>query len=372
MFIYLITFACALFIINFASKNKNNPPIYYGSITIVILLLSYIAGMRDIGVGTDTITYTESYFRNGSAYTGIPEIILEQDLPFDKAYLILNYIGAQITNQTWIALLLTEFIITIFLFWGSTLFFKENKGLTIFIFLYLFIFYNQSLNFMRQMCAVSICYVSIYYSIKRKWIPFSILIFIAYHFHSSAIMGLIVPVIYYICLIKNKRIRNFYLFLSILIGLLFYTSFYYILNIIGGMNSMTEIYADRYGAQSSYSSIGNFPKTKLIIFIFIYILLFISYKKNIIKSVINLYGIVIHSFYILMFLLSNYIVYLYRISFYLYIIDLTLISIILASKQITKPLKYSFYIIIIFSWYYEYILNNSCETYPYSSQILGI
>ena len=73
-----------------------------------------------------------------------------------------------------------------------------------------------------------------------------------------------------------------------------------------------------------------------------------------------------------MFLLSNYIVYLYRISFYLYIIDLTLISIILASKQITKPLKYSFYIIIIFSWYYEYILNNSCETYPYSSQILGI
>lgn len=120
---------------------------------------------------------------------------------------------------------------------------------------------------MRQMCAVSICYVSIYYSIKRKWIPFSILIFIAYHFHSSAIMGLIVPVIYYICLIKNKRIRNFYLFLSILIGLLFYTSFYYILNIIGGMNSMTEIYADRYGAQSSYSSIGNFPKTQLIIFI---------------------------------------------------------------------------------------------------------
>lgn len=372
MIIYILTFVIAIIFSYIAECNQNNKKIYYVCIGVIVLLLSVVAGVRDIGVGTDTLTYSESYFILGSSCKSLKDVLCYDGNSIDKAYLLLNYLGSLFSNNVWIALFLTEFVISAVIFMGASLYFKRTKGLTLFTFFYLFIFYNQSLNYMRQMCAVSFVFVAFYFFIKKKWIIAVLLSVISYYFHSSGILGLFIPIFYYICQLENKKLRNLYLCIAFIFSIVLYSNFYYYLGLIGNSSLISDVYVDRYGNSSTYIGMVKFPKTDLLIMSFIYIFYYISLKQNLVNKNICLFGFVIHTFYIIIYMFSTFVVFLYRMSLYFYIIDIILLVMILTSVKGYRIIRCLFYFIVILSWYYLYIIKNSCETYPYTSRILGL
>lgn len=372
MTIYIFTFAIVILLSTIAERSKTKKKTYWTSIGIIVLLLSLVAGLRDIGIGTDTTTYTEAYFFKAIGCKKTQDVILCDDPSIDKAYLLLNYIGSLFTHTTWIALFFTEIVISLGVYIGASLFFKDKKGLTLFTFLYLLIFYNQSLNYMRQMCAVSFVYIAAYCFFHRKWLIAALLMVIAYHFHSSAILGLLIPILYYICQIENNKKRNIFLAVALVGALFLYGNFYYYLGLFGNSGLINEAYADRYGTMSSYKGMVKFPKTDLLIMSFIYVFYYLAFRKKIVKNNFCTFAISVHSLYIIIYILANYIVFLYRMSFYFYIVDITCLVVVLTQLKNIRIFRYMFYALVIFSWYYSYVIKESCETYPYTSKILGI
>ncbi len=96
---------------------------------------------------------------------------------------------------------------------------RENYSISMVLYV-LLTFYFKSYNILRQMIAVSFILCVIINYEKKKWLLCIIYFFIAYNFHSSAI--LYVP-LFFICLlnIKNKYIP----FLFLIFGILFILKF---------------------------------------------------------------------------------------------------------------------------------------------------
>ena len=179
---------------------------------MITFLTSIIAGCRDLGVGTDTNIYTESYF-NVAKHSNLYKILFGSlDISeSSRGYLLINYIGVFFADNYWIALFLTSFLIWSTILWGI---WKLNKSyahyhcqIWIFITLFLLYFHNRSYNYMRQFCALSFVFCSYSYYLDRKWLKSILLFIVAFSFHTSAIVTILIPIFYYITyyLTGNRR-----------------------------------------------------------------------------------------------------------------------------------------------------------------------
>ena len=145
MFVYIILFV--LVIASALLSDKSSRPII--GLGLIIFLLSLVIGLRDYGVGTDTLVYPEEYFKQAGLY-GLFEI-LETDLDIDIGYLFLAYIAVFVSDDSQTMLFITElFIITMTVIGVWRLKQLLNFHLSIYFLLYCLVFLNPSMNYMRQ------------------------------------------------------------------------------------------------------------------------------------------------------------------------------------------------------------------------------
>lgn len=369
---YLILFSIVLLSAKLQDKIKNKD-LFIKVALFSIFFISLFSGFRNIGIGTDTAVYVEPYFKMAKSCESLISNIKLNGENLDKGFLILNYIASFFSNKIWISLFYIEFCIISLLYLGIYKSLQYNKySIVIFMTLYLFIFYTQSLNYMRQFCAMSFLFSGFFSYIRNKKIKYFIYQCIAYSFHSSSILFIFVPLIWEISNLNNKKTKKIILaviLVSLAIGVL---AFYFLLDYVTSLNLINDIYNDRYGTDSNYSGIDKIPKTELLIIIFSYLLIYISIKKKILSQNLNYFAFTIHTCYFITYLTIYYVAYISRMSYYFLSIDMWILALILSNKQLPKIIKYSFFILVIASWYYTYMVLNSCETYPYQSDILGI
>ena len=413
MFIYIGLFILVIIISYFGLRKEKL--LYIVAVLMITFLTSIIAGCRDLGVGTDTNIYTESYF-NVAKHSNLYKILFGSlDISeSSRGYLLINYIGVFFADNYWIALFLTSFLIWSTILWGI---WKLNKSyahyhcqIWIFITLFLLYFHNRSYNYMRQFCALSFVFCSYSYYLDRKWLKSILLFIVAFSFHTSAIVTILIPIFYYITyyLTGNRRfykniivafksqastivpilipLHNFtsgsrrlhknviVLLVTItFVYVVFLMNFESIIMYLGSSQGLIlEVYAERYSSDNEAFWSAGLGKQTYILFLAELFVIYYGYIKKIINQQMFIYILLLHFTFLGTYALTLISVYLNRLSYYFYIIDLWYISLILSAKKANRLLLYAYLLTHAIIWYYYFIYGNANETYPYTSRILNI
>lgn len=223
---------------------------------------------------------------------------------------------------------------------------------------------------MRQLCGVSFTFGSYYYFTNKKYIICILMLLIGYAFHTSAIGGILPIAIHFISNLKTLKVRKKLLIIYLLLLLIICFSFNFLLTFFSTHGLILDFYADRYGVGNEYG--GSISTAQSLNVIFVFILILVSWRKKICSSAQIIEMFLIHVTYTALFLCSLYAYFLFRLSFFLGYQDLLFVIVALCSKKQNASFKYIYVALVIFIWVHLYVIQDNCETYPYTSKILSI
>lgn len=372
---YIIVFILNL-LLSYIAEKFYDSKYKFQSVLFLILLVgvnTIFSGFRDFGIGIDTTVYIDSYF------TIAHSINLKEFFAFegDRGFLLLAYFANLISTDSQALLIVTALFIQGFYFlalWQL----KKVTHISIFLSTAFFciIFYAHTLNLMRQFCAMSLLTFAFSLYIQGKYKIYTFLQIVAFFFHSSSIIFLIVPIMWTISKMENVKVRNCLSFIAILGMTLFVTSFFYALSLLGNLGIVSEVYADRYGTtgdllQSTAASTGT-GLGKL--FTFCYPIAFLVYAKlkQAVEFKLWFFMFVLCVLYSLLQLLAYQVAYMDRLSFYFSYIFYIMQVLIFSSKRMPFAVKIIMILLYINNWYTVNAVVNGGEIYPYKSKILNV
>lgn len=363
---YILVFIICILLNSISSRKRIIP------LLLSCLILSILAGVRDKNIGADTDGYPHWYISESQSIHDFMDLItVETDL--DKGYLFLYWIGSWIGNQYWIGLFLTELVISVFTFLGFLRLNKHFKGgLVIFTTVFLLLIFNYTLNAMRQECAISICFFAFSYLWEKRWVSYLCWTFVAYTFHSSAIITLALPFLLMVSSVSNDRKRKVLTLSLLLIMGIIAMTFWTLLSMIGNLGLFNAAYATRYGEEGSFEGAERIAYAPLLLCVLFYIVMYFSYRKEIFNKKFLTFQLLITTGYLACLSLQVLSMYLYRVGLYFYILSIYFFSIELSSKKTNSVLKICCISYLVVYWVFLYVIKNSSETYPYTSKILGI
>ena len=371
MIIYLIIFIISLLFTYIAQemfkRQKKIGGIFFS--IFAILFPAGLAGLRATTIGTDVNIYGENYFNLACIAESFAQY--QELCSTDFLYAVLNYVVSRFTNNINWFFFIMQLVILIPIY-VSAYQHRKEKSMVFFMFVTFFLFFNRSLNELRQCIAVAFIVLGIKYAEDRKLLKFTIIITIATLFHISALMAIPIYVIFGTKNFKHKRLFEVFLILG--------TSL-----IIINLVTVLQLGINMGILPAKYSYyLGNYLRTTsdinildLIMRIFFTILGYIvyktSYKKN--KKVES---------YLLMMLMDfilaqsgMFVMYIDRMALY-YGIPAYIQYIPLYEKGFKQDrfnkvtIKLICGGILIVYWYLKFVYLGYGETVPYESYILGI
>lgn len=373
-FLFFINIFCAIGLEKTIRDNRVMSFIY---MTIIILSNTIIIGLRDFGVGIDTTIYVDQYFNYAKNLNSL-KMFIDNWYDFDRGYVVLAYLSSIFSNNSQSLLVFTEFFITLFIMLGLYEFKKKYPQISIpwFFVLFWILYQYHTENLMRQYCAIALLFYGYSHFIQGRYKLFLILQLLAFTFHSSSILFLMVPGFHYFSTIKSRKIRTLYtvcVFVGILV-LLF--AYYYIMNSLQNYGLLKDIYIDRYGIGSEYEIEGDaqFGFRYMCKYVIPLVMIYYSKQKKIVSNEV---------FYILFTLfISNMLleqmrfvmVFFFRLAHYIGFVMIVYFSIIIRKHDmISLIMLVSYLILISISSYTNYFTTNENGwSYYYSSRILGI
>lgn len=355
IYILLAIFSIIMIIFNdfsISKKNINISSILSGTILLIMFIIS---ASRMPSVGADTIIYIQ-YFDL------IKELTLQEaflQLPsLESGYILLNKILAFFTTNSQIITIFNSLllILTLTIFSKKT---SKNILLTLFLFIILG-FYQSSFNIVRSCYAVFLAYIALttYEKSKTKSI---ILYIIAFLFHKSIIVLLLVPLLN-ILPINKKNIKYYLLIIALL-----YLSLDYLLPYIN------YLIPSQYSYYAQKETEGIIEKALLLIVhisLFIFTSSFIKNKASFIEKnkIFYIFIILETLFYCFSIKYAMFTRVAYIFSMYTIISIPNIIENIENTKTRNK-IKY----IVIFACLIQFIIrlfiNNIGGTIPYHSLI---
>lgn len=368
MIIYLSVFLLSIFSIMRAEKFGDKDIRRKGLISLALILPCVLAGLRDYSVGADVLNYGNYWFiRATQAHSNPLDYFGAANRgSIGLAYALLNYIVSLFTNNPhWFYFILA--VVEIIILYCALKPYRTEVSLAFSFFLFYMVYFNDSLNALRQMPAMLLVLLSYKYVKARKIIPYAILIAIATMFHITAIMGIL---IYPLAVLSESKLKN--IFNIAIRGAMIASVFLFseIFNILIKLNILN---ADRYGHYLGNEDVtgGRFVRITLFLFIFI---IFTIRRKSLetkYKAIQSLYIYMLFSTILSMLLLIYTSAYIIRISYYFDIFMLIYIPYILEEVEvkINTLNHYPKYMLVgsIFFvyWIIVYVVRNGAATMPY-------
>ncbi len=376
MYIYILVFSisCFFFYISEKSKNKGFKKI---AILMAILLPCLLAGLRSNKIGTDVMVYAKPLFNVAENSQSFSDF-LSQHLyghkmvnGFEIGYVFLTYFIAKIFNNFNVLLFIIELLMILPLYKGLTKFKELNGKIWLCMLVYYLMFFNLTLNAMRQFIGISFAFYALSIEINEKSSTKKCLLYllISILFHKSSALALMILLIF-ITTKNNLKIsfgiikfdfKRICFMLMILLATIAIVKPQYLslfLDFIG-FDKYTNYINGNY--RFSYFS---FLKTLPIL------LLYILNKKNFEKKYNNakFYSTVLALSVIIgqavsLNIRAARISYIYSI-FYIVIIPLLITTIKNNNKR--KSVQLLVIGCLIYYWYYIYVYMGSSETIPYS------
>lgn len=337
----------------------------------IVLILSFVGGMRDIGIGTDTTVYSMSYFLEAKHINSWKDFI---ELDYDKGYVLLNYISTRIGNEVWIAHFVVQLFTNGLIFCAAYKFRKVIKlKLSLFTLVYCCIFYNQSYNFMRQYCALSLLLVGLYCICNKQILAYIVCQVLAFFFHSSSVLFVAVPILYYTCTVGYKKKWHYVAVFGSMVLIFLMVKFYYdLLSLFNSWEIVSEVYVDRYGQGDKWGGREGIRKSLILLQLSVFYLLFIAYKRKVVQRSLVMFVLSVNFMFIAFYLLAFHSMYLYRLSLYFYLPLMLFISCIISYKKFYSVERLGFAMVVLLDWYFYIVRHQGAEAFPYQSKILGI
>lgn len=387
MVAYLTCFGISIFLFRISEhmKNKKQKNIV---IFLALIIPCVLAGLRNKTVGTDVRWYTNPLFecaKKADNFKQYYEMRFLNQFNFQYFYvknyeilfIVLIYIITKLTESFQLILFVIQMLIIFPVYGGLKKFKKLENKLWLSMLVFYFLFFNVTLNLMRQFIGIAIIFYGISCFInennKKGNIKFWIFLVVGTLFHKSALLGIIIYIIYVILnhQFTQKKIYKFY-------GRKINVS--KVLTIILIMSSLFVIYNSNllikilnFGGLEYYIGYINgevtFFGTKVIKIIPIIFIFLIVYKSFIIENKISW-------FLIVMFLMEAVIISQFssivsqsgRIGFIFQIFDIVSFPILCSSSKKIQTNHFVTLLMIgylFFYWIYTFVYGNSHFTMPY-------
>ena len=200
--------------IGLPANRKKVLSVIYCSFLILIL------GLRHPTMGVDLRGYLSS-FHVLSTYSLIDVFSLSSFLHYEKGFVLLNVIVGNICCNEQLFLFVCAFLSIAPI--GYVLYKQSNSVELSYIFYLGLTSFLMCFSGLRQGIAIGICFFASLFVVKRKIIPFLLLVLLGSTFHTSSMLFLIAYPLYNLNLSKNGRIASIVLLpiAFVLKGLLF-------------------------------------------------------------------------------------------------------------------------------------------------------
>ena len=283
-----------------------------GYVTVSVILLWLLIGLRDMSVGADTSGYIEEF--GIIARLDFSGMWLQTIEYKDPLYILISWFVSRVTTNYTIYLLIWALFPAISLYITFKQVLKDRTdcliSILVFFLLGFFAFYVAGI---RQTAAISIILLS-YKSIQqKKIIHFLLYVFVASLLHNSALIFIIA---FPLCFVKLR-----WWYILILAALLYIVSMVALDNVF---LLAQYFYGDRFDSyQQGYESTQS--SSALIMQIILFAICFFKYKPLIEKDSVNS-ALLIFSFIGICFQsMAGMLAEMSRISFYFCIFDLILV-----------------------------------------------
>lgn len=360
--IYIVSFMLSIFFAAIAQKEYKQKKIIGDIFSVLAILVpSILAGFRTTDIGIDIDVYVKSNFIEAQYYSSFFEFATKIDT--DILYLALNFIVSRFTTNINVLLFIIQFI-NMSLVYSYIYTQREKHSMAMMYAIYLFMFYNLSLNLVRQSLALSIIIFGMKYVNSKKAFKYYITNFFAILMHSSAVIAL--P-IYFLANMKDNK-KNKWLKIVIIVGLLISIILYKnIIILLINLGILPIKYLAYLGIYARTSMNFNYAGS---LFCLLWIFIYHSVSKR--DTTFNNY----RSFFMIIGLvfiqLSNFIEFADRIAYYYlipgYILgDKSIQFFFTRSKSNIFISKIILLCLLLFYWYFTFVYFNTGETYPYVS-----
>ena len=202
-----------------------------------------LAGARDYTVGTDIATYGNYVFRGACNARRLRSFLRTQS-EIDLLYKGLAYAVSRFTNNPHLFYLVTALIICGFTMAGLW-YYRRWCSITLGWACFLFLFYGDTLNTMRQCLALAVVFAAFPFFLEKKYLLFAVFNVAAILFHATGILALALPVLFLVMKKMPPRWLQFFLIIACMGVILFYSP---LLRIVLNMNLLPAKFA-RYMAK---------------------------------------------------------------------------------------------------------------------------
>lgn len=357
MLIYLFVFLISSLFFFIAKKSNNKKTCLILEI-MGLFVLSLLAGLRSNTIGTDVNVYVASIYNICAKGTSISEVLKYFNV--ETGYVAFTKLFTTLGLSFSTFLFAIEFFILAFSFYGIKRIFK-NSYITGFL-IFLLLFYNRSLNIVRQSMAISLIIFSIPYLIEKKYFKYLACIVMAYFFHKTAVFFIFAIIFAKYC--KNDMKNNILFFIgTVITSVVILFGFDKIINImasIGLVSTKYTFYLSNFvNSAFSISFIDLFLVTVLIV-------AYLFYKKVFDKKspYCNLFYYFL-CFDFLCLIVSGKYIATFRLGYY-YEIPALMFFLNNISCVFKNNRKNFLGVAIAFAfWYCMYVIGNDGNTVPY-------
>lgn len=218
---YLLCFSVSSLMLDISSKRIKR---IRGKVLFVLAALIPIlmATLRSTDVGIDVLVYVQPYASwaiNSGSFASYITLAISNGV--EIGYAVLNYIGANFFGGLPGVFFLSATLVVVPIY-VRIMGYKEEIPVWISSLVYLLVFYNLSLNLTRQAIALSILFFSFKYVENKKYKLFFVFLIIGFLFHSSAILGIIYPILAELSKGKDWRIKHIAIVTTLIIFVAFY------------------------------------------------------------------------------------------------------------------------------------------------------
>ncbi|MDQ2720965.1 MAG: EpsG family protein [Bacteroidota bacterium] len=239
--IYLLLFILILFS---ALTKKNSVIEDRINYNFLLLLFILLAGFR-YRVGGDSLGYMDD-FASLPTLSQLPDFDFKDAL-YDPLWYIFNALAKSIFDNFIFFQIVQAIIVNTIILWTIKKYSKYKYWTVLFYFILYYLYFNMEI--LRESLSVCVFLLCIPYLLQKKWIKYYLFAFIAFQFHSSAIILFFIPFLfrklklkYYILLIILLFVFTFYI-----TPFMFFSTFYLSERIYNKAFSYTSIDINVYG-----------------------------------------------------------------------------------------------------------------------------
>lgn len=227
MTVYVLCFLVSVFLLYYAESQKFLGRASRISVIIAILIPCMIAGLRHETIGTDVTGYTKELFlvaqETGSFFEYLSsgyslyswDYTAVKDIEF--GFVVLCYLSSKVLNSMQFLLFFIQALTVIPIYKGLRVFGKTQPvwlGMTV----YYLLFFNQTLNLMRQWIAMAFLFYAFQFLLSNSYRRYFSIVVIASLFHLSAAIGVAIFAIYQLVAKENMHNKSLKVLLLIIIG----------------------------------------------------------------------------------------------------------------------------------------------------------